>query len=378
MEEPFLYYLREGRNEIENEEFLIQKKSVRNLLVKSLQSNNLNLLVGSGCSLPAVNLMGNTFNTLKSQVGNEITTGMEYGGENKDIEGYLNWLNTGISFLVKFNTSENNLAVKNNLEHSFNVTKQYLVNSIVDDYSGTDEKVAATKSLYHSFYNALFSFRELRNYNPVNVYTTNYDLFNEVAMEELDIYYTNGFTGSVIRKFDPMAFQLRLVDDENRYKEKWSILRRYIKLYKIHGSIDWVYSPEYDSVIQTNNKDVDTKDILIYPTINKHIETQQTPYSELFRALSVNLQKPNSTLVILGYGFPDQHINHLISQSLSNEDFNLVVFGNKDESNAAAFIERHKHKRNFHFIGGSIHGENDGHYFSNVISYMSGGEINEE
>ncbi|MCM3745361.1 SIR2 family protein [Sporosarcina luteola] len=377
MNEPFLYYLREGRNEVENEEFSVQKKYVNKLLIKSLQNNNLNILIGSGCSLPAVNLMGDTFNALKTQEGNALFTAIEYGGENKDIEGYLNWLNMGINFYEKLELNDTNLGFKNGLERSFNITKQYLIESIVDDYSGSDGKVAITKSLYHSFYNALFSFRELKDFSPVNVYTTNYDLFNEVAMEDLDIYYTNGFTGSVIRKFDPTTFQLRLVDDENRYKEKWSILRRYIKLYKIHGSIDWVYSSEYDSVIQTNNKDIDAKDILIYPTIDKHIETQQTPYSELFRALSVNLQKPNSTLIVLGYGFPDQHINHLISQSLSNEDFNLVVFGNKDESNAAAFIERHKHKTNFHFIGGSIHGVNDGHYFSNVISYLTRSEMNQ-
>lgn len=118
--------------------------------------------------------------------------------------------------------------------------------------------------------------------------------------------------------------------------------------------------------------------MLIYPTINKHIETQQTPYSELFRALTVNLQKPDSTLIIIGYGFPDQHINHLISQSLNNEDFNLIVFGNQTEENAKEFIKQHQHKANFHFIGGSIRSADDGHFFLNVINYISGGNLDEE
>ncbi|MCY8373218.1 SIR2 family protein [Bacillus haynesii] len=218
----------------------------------------------------------------------------------------------------------------------------------------------------------------MKNYSPVNIFTTNYDLFNEVAMEDLGIHYTNGFTGTVKRIFSPSVFQLRLVDDENRYKDKWSVFRRYIKLYKIHGSIDWKYDSKSESVIQSNIKEADWKDTLIYPTINKHLETQQSPYSELFRSLTINLQKPNSTLIVMGYGFPDEHINNIFSQSLMNDDFTLIVFGNKDEEGASKFIRKHQNKQNFHFIGGNINIENDAHFFSNIIDYINGGHNNEE
>ncbi len=372
-----LYYLREGKDILKDVSFTEQRNRVCMFLQKSLQSKNLNILIGSGCSLPAVNLMGNTFKTLKQQNESLIFGG--YDGDSADIEGYLNWLNTGIRFIDQnTNPTEQELKFKEELKKSFTVTKEYLINSIVRDYQNVDEKILMSKQNYQSFYNSIFSIRDIKNYAPINVYTTNYDLFNEIAMESLNIQYTNGFRGTVNRVFDPAVFQLRLVDDENRYKEKWSVIRKYVKLYKIHGSIDWRYDDEIKNVVQSSIGDTSLEDVLIYPTINKHLETQQTPYSELFRALTINLQKPDSTLIIVGYGFPDQHINHLISQSLANEDFNLIVFGNRNEKNAEEFIKLHQHKANFHFIGGTIETSDDGHFFSNVINYFNEGKSNEE
>lgn len=366
-----LYYLREGKNILDHISFEEQKKKVNLLLQRSLQSNNLNILIGSGCSLPAVKLMGHTFQSLKNQ--NESLILGSYVGDSPDIEGYLNWLNTGIRFMDQnTNPSAEELQYKEELIKSFNETKEFLVKSIAKDYEVEDENISNTKRNYQSFYNSIFSIRDLKNYSPVNVYTTNYDLFNEIAMESLNIQYTNGFRGTVNRVFDPAVFQLRLVDDENRYKDKWSVIRKYVKLYKIHGSINWRYDERIKKVVQLNIEDKCLDNVLIYPTINKHIETQQTPYSELFRALTINLQKPDSTLIIIGYGFPDQHINHLISQSLTNEDFNLIVFGNENEENAKDFIQKHQQKTNFHFIGGTIESNGDGHFFSNVISYIEG------
>lgn len=364
-EDTGLYHLRRGRDTISSLSVKEQKKHVKTFLRENLFSANLHFLIGSGCSLPAVNLMGSTFNSIKGTL-DQTALGVYAIEDNKDIEGYLNWLNMALKFY------EGNTIVderKQAFEKNFNITKRKLLESIVKDYS-TGEKTLETIKNYKNFYNELFAVREMRDYTPVNIFTTNYDLFNEVAMESLNIHYTNGFSGTVNRKFNPTEFHLRLVDDENRYKDKWSVVRKYVKLYKIHGSIDWRYDANSETIIQQMYKDEDVENVLIYPTINKHIETQQTPYSELFRELTINLQKPNSTLIVMGYGFPDQHINQLLVQALSNEDFNLIVFGNKEEATANAFIDACKDDSNFHFIGGTYSSNNDGHFFSNIIKYM--------
>lgn len=367
LEETKLYHLRTGLNQLENLSFQDQKRQIKKLLVDCFMSKNLNVLIGSGCSVPAVPLMGGTFNEIKKN-NSELVLG-NFDGDSSDIEGYLNWLNTGIKFIEEYSSFEGKPTTLEKYKRSFLITKQGLLDTIPRKYEELNQIEDSVKRNYIALYNLLFSIRGIKNYSPANIFTTNYDLFNEIALESLAIHYTNGFRGNVQRIFDPTVYQLRLVDDQHRYKDRWSVIRNYLKLYKIHGSIDWYF--DGDKVVQKSPNE-DTENVVIYPTINKHFETQQTPYSEMFRALSISLQKPDSTLLILGYGFPDQHINQLISQALSNEDFTLIIFGNKDEPNAMSFLENHQHRSNLHFIGGNINNNGDGHHFSNILSYMTG------
>ncbi len=369
-----MYHYRNGIDLLESKEFDEQRESIAQFIKSQCKSENLHLLIGSGCSLPSIPLMGKTFEQIKNNI-NEVKMVLgKFNGDSKDIEGYLNWLNTGISFFEE--TSADYLKYRK----AFDATKKELLKSIrVNYYDESDTTTNTTLVNYLNFYNCIFSQRGYNKNAPINVFTTNYDLFNEVALEKLGIHYTNGFRGSVNRMFDPAEFRLRLVDDENRYKDKWSAIRRYVKLYKIHGSIDWQYSNALNAIIQTNSKTYtktdEATDIMIYPTVHKHFETQQTPYSELFREFTINLQKKNSTLIVLGYGFPDEHINQLIAQSLNNEDFTLIIFGDKDEEKATAFISQHQGRQNLHFIGGAYNGSSqNGHHFHNVIEMLGQGD----
>lgn len=374
-----MYYLRQGESIFINKSFDEQKKYISSQLNLQFNSENLHILIGSGCSLPAIPLMGHTFQKVKELVEVREVLG-KFGGDSQDIEGYLNWLRTAMIFYDP-ETSD-----FKKFEQAYNFTKMELLKSInlnyhddIDDHSSDgDKKTKASLENYLKFYSGIFAQREFKKLSPINVFTTNYDLFNEVAMELLRIHYTNGFRGSVNRTFDPSEFRLRLVDDENRYKDKWNALRRYVKLYKIHGSIDWKFNHKLREIVQSNVNLDEYMDVMIYPTVNKHYESQQTPYSELFREFTINLQKKNSTLIVLGYGFPDDHINQLISQSLNNEDFTLIIFGNKNETNAAKFIEQHREKHNLHFIGGNNGSEANGHHFNKVIEYLGNGEKNED
>lgn len=377
--EKSIYHYRFGTDIMSNKTFDQQKKETSFLLKQHFsKAENLHFLIGSGCSLPAIPLMGKTFLNIKESNPQLRDVLGKYDGSNADIEGFLNYLKTTLI------VTEPDSIEYVKFEDAFNITKKELLRSIVVNYfpdSSSDqegERNAAT-SLKHylEFYNRLFYHREFnKQLSPVNIFTTNYDLFNEIAMEQLGIHYTNGFQGYVNRTFDPSIFNLRLVDAENRYKDKWNAIRRYIKLYKIHGSVDWRYDQHLKSIRQSEFSLDNTGEVIIYPTVHKHFESQQSPYSELFREFSLNLQKKNSTLIVMGYGFPDDHINQLISQSLHNEDFTLIIFGNKNEVNASNFLKKHKNRHNIHFIGGSINNMNDAHYFSNIIELL-GEEIDD-
>lgn len=268
-----------------------------------------------------------------------------------DIESLLNWIQNGLNYNPK----------DEELLNAFRILKDEFIASIPkldsDLYKGDVFKT------YADFYKFVFSNRT-EGSSKISVFTTNYDLFNEYSLEANNIVYTTGFPSTLAKRFDINQFKYRLVDDTNRYKDKWQPVFKEANLYKIHGSINWI-SGEDGFLYQSNSIVTDDDVVVIYPTMLKHKETAQAPYSELFREFSNCLQKKNTTLIIMGYGFPDEHINTIISQNLKNQDFNLIIFGNKNESKLNDFYEEFK-TRDLHLIGGQFDNKNTHHF--NVIS----------
>ena len=164
---------------------------------------------------------------------------------------------------------------------------------------------------------------------PINVFTTNYDLFNEQALDSLSFPYNNGFVGTYNRRFNPACYKYAYVEDMNLSKNVWERVPNYYNLYKLHGSISWVKKD--DQIYERNIDRVeDTDTLMIYPTPLKDRSTLMTPYSDLFRAFETELLKTNSILITLGYSFSDDHINRLILNALAIPTFRLVVFGKND------------------------------------------------
>lgn len=165
--------------------------------------------------------------------------------------------------------------------------------------------------------------------NPINIFTTNYDLYNEQALDSLSFPYNNGFVGKYKRSFNPASYKYAYVEDMNLSKNIWERVPNFYNLYKLHGSISWVksdnkiYEIDYEHI-----KDADT--VMIYPTPLKDRTTLMTPYSDLFRSMETALLRKNSVLITLGYSFADDHINRLILNSLAIPTFKLVVFGQSD------------------------------------------------
>jgi len=92
--------------------------------------------------------------------------------------------------------------------------------------------------LYKEFY------RKLLTRNPslprLNIFTTNYDLYSERAMDLLGIHYVNGFTGGITKFFNPAIFNYALAEKMDLSQSKWSVIDNFFYLYKIHDSVNWV------------------------------------------------------------------------------------------------------------------------------------------
>lgn len=351
-----------------------QKELISSFLKESLKAKNLVLFIGSGCSVPTIPLMGCTMSQMLNNPDNEDILKMvkQYIGSNEignfsDIEGLLNWLQSGIHF-------EHDKSKKKVLELIFEKIKNELIKTIPKVKDSIYKKSLSIDN-YNAFYQMIFNYRNILN-SKLSIFTTNYDLFNEFALESNNVSYTTGFKSSVNHEFDINQFKYRLVDDTERYKDRWQPVKMEANLYKLHGSINWTQNEEGKLNLTTD----DNENVIIYPTYLKNQETNQSPYAELFREFSTCLQKPNTTLIIIGYGFPDEHINNIISQNLKNEDFNLLVFGDITEGKVQSFYEKHIQHKNLHIIGGvidsiekdngsgeKIKSEVKGHYFNVIV-----------
>lgn len=272
-----------------------------------------------------------------------------------DIESLLNWLQSGLSF------QPNN----KNLKEVIRTLKSEFLKTIpaLDDDKYKDN---GTINTYNKFYQSVFKHRtELSN--KINIVTTNYDLFNEYSLESNRIVYSTGFENNLYRNFNVNSFKQRVVDDTNRYKDVWQPTSKEANLLKIHGSINWT-SDESGQLIQKDLFKQSDEEIIIYPTMLKHRQTAQAPYSELFREFANVLQVPNTVLIVMGYGFPDEHINNIISQNLKHQDFTLIVFGDTSEDNMKKFFDEFKTQDGFHLIGGDTSCDGvKAHYFNYIV-----------
>ena len=374
-----LYHFQGDSDTLEDDkDFKTQKKQISIFIKQEVLSKNknLNFFIGSGCSTPDVPLMGTTLKTILSQKGNEdIKQEFKYylnlTEEHKQLfDKYLlnkklndsEWeiarkydnfsnIEAFMTYIQQKLNVERDEENKNKLNSIFESTKQQFVKTI-PKYSDKkyikDKKDKNVAELYTNFYQKVFEKRQYES-SKLNIFTTNYDLFNEIALENNNINYSTGFTNTLTSTFNINQFNYRLVDERNRYKDRWQPTTKEANLYKLHGSINWIEKNEY--IIQTNEHD---ENVIIYPTILKHQETAQSPYSELFRELSIQLQKPNSTLVTIGYSFGDDHINNIIFQNLINQDFTLIAFADIKEKRIADIKNKYHSNQRVHIIGGDI------------------------
>ena len=156
--------------------------------------------------------------------------------------------------------------------------------------------------------------RSIDRKSSVELFTTNYDLLLEQALENLEVPYFDGFVGSR-RSF----FDLRAVED-NLIPVHWS------RLWKIHGSINW-----YQEKVAGEKKVFRSSEIkhdashLIYPSHLKYEESRKMPYLALIDQLNRFIRKKSSLLILCGYSFNDGHLNDTIISALKSNPTAMVL-----------------------------------------------------
>lgn len=155
----------------------------------------------------------------------------------------------------------------------------------------------------------------------VEIFTTNYDLSLEQALEEQLVPYFDGFVGSdsAFLDLDSMA--------EDDLPPRWA------RLWKIHGSINWWMTGKQK--IRRSRDKVEGEQLLIYPSHLKYDQSRQMPYYAMLDRLRVFLRTDQCVLLTCGYSFGDEHINAVIAQGLSgnpNATCIGMIFNDRDNA----------------------------------------------
>jgi hypothetical protein len=142
--------------------------------------------------------------------------------------------------------------------------------------------------------------------HAVEIFTTNYDTLIERALEDEQVPLFDGFVGSREPFFDPAALAHR----EEAPGRRWA------RLWKIHGSINWHRSERLKGrIVRTNETDSGE---LIYPSLHKYEESRKQPFVAMLQRLADVLNHREETVLFtLGYGWGDQHINAVIFEALA-------------------------------------------------------------
>jgi len=280
-------------------------------LSRIIQSANLNFLIGSGCSSPALPISGN--------IENEIKEAREKG-EDDNAEHLLHKFLLPFLEKTKLLLNDNPLTIKDT----------------IDNYQ---EFIANIGTL-------LFNRKSNIIPSQAIVFSTNYDLFIEYTMKYFydPIILCDGFkrTSDINNNyfFSSSEYFNSIYNTGNLYRYKVEIPT--INLIKIHGSLNWQKQNgkiiqdlsylEKAEIIKNSKKINDIKEFnslfnIVLPQEDKFkITILEQIYYDLLRIYSNELDKENTVLIVEGFSFLDQHILEITTRALKNKTFNLIIF----------------------------------------------------
>ncbi len=142
---------------------------------------------------------------------------------------------------------------------------------------------------------------------PVEIFTVNYDVLIEHALESERVPTFDGFVGGYRPFFHPDSLRR----SETAPGANWT------RLWKMHGSVTWRRTL-VNGRERITRGEPDPAGEMILPSFQKYDESRQQPYVAFTDRLSRFLDQDDALLVVAGFSFSDEHINNLIFGALEN------------------------------------------------------------
>lgn len=166
--------------------------------------------------------------------------------------------------------------------------------------------------------------RSIDRTTPVEIFTTNYDLLIERALERTMTPHFDGFIGTYEPHFVPAS-----VDSDTDFANGAVPPASWVRVWKLHGSVGWRLSgtgKDHRIVRVPQRTTEDGEDLLIYPSREKYDSSRRQPYVTYHDRLRRFLLSGEALLVVAGYSFGDQHINEIIFEGLrTNNRLSVTV-----------------------------------------------------
>lgn len=372
-------------------------KKLQDSFSKVLDGKNLSFLLGCGCSsfviedvetgIPTMAPLAKEFYAKTLSVSDitwlkkELKLDIASSDFNTNLEKFLGTLHSIFFFYQSTKQEANPKAIK--IESIIKQARDFLLKKCLNEENRKSEADLNLINLYKSFYRKLL-YRNSNLLKP-NIFTTNYDLYSEIALDGLGIHYVNGFSGGIKKYFNPTIFNYALAEKMDLSQSKWSVIDNFVYLYKIHGSINWIQDDEDSKLFRVREIQESSYDslasqevIMIHPTPLKQNASMGSPYSDLFREFQKKLMQNNNVLITIGYSFNDEHINNLIYQAFTIPSFRLIVLGDQTVSKEIEKLQQLDDPRVW-IIGGELEDGNMLHFFKgfvdNILPDLSNDEI---
>jgi len=334
---------------------------------KLLESANLNFLIGSGASKPFLETLHDIEKAIDSF-------------DKKD--GFSNH-QTDEKVLKIIEASIKNHYFEKCIEKNLELISAEFCNK--EKPCDQDSDKCKVMHNYKTFLQSLQTILSKRSNNypkQVNLFTTNIDVFLDVALEKCSLSFNDGFSGRMNPNFGTENFH-NIINKVSSHYDYQSTIPLF-NLFKLHGSLNWKcdedktniyydnrlsiveelkkcnlskdnlvkcfdkqgeflskkddkdqgFSKIYEEAEKIKNSDSEIekfitsydKLVMINPNKDKFKDTTlKLHYYELLRMFSNNIDKENAVLFVLGFSFADEHICEIVNRAIKSNPTLLVV-----------------------------------------------------
>ncbi len=155
---------------------------------------------------------------------------------------------------------------------------------------------------------------------PIELFTVNYDLVIETALEHHAVPYFDGFVGALAGRF-----RRDLVEATSDERDAW--LPSFVtRVWKLHGSTNWAWVQRGSSlrdVVRTSQPG--DLPAAIYPSDVKYEESRRVPFVVLQDRLRRALREPETLMLVSGYSWSDDHLNELFFDAAAQRPRSEII-----------------------------------------------------